>query len=163
MIAMAYGNCYVAQVALGANPSHTIRVMKEAEAYDGPSLIIAYSHCIAHGIDMSTSMTHQKEGVKSGFISLYHYNPDEAHNADSTPFKLDSRQPSIPFSDFAMKEARFAMLMRSNPERAKHLFNLAQSDIEERYKYYKQLAAVERTLPGDEEEGTDLLSKEPKE
>ncbi|HKI84407.1 MAG TPA: pyruvate:ferredoxin (flavodoxin) oxidoreductase, partial [Candidatus Krumholzibacteria bacterium] len=163
MIAMAYGNCYVAQVALGANPSHTIRVMKEAEAYDGPSLIIAYSHCIAHGIDMSTSMSHQKEGVKSGFISLYHYNPDEAHTEGSTPFKLDSKQPSIPFRDFALKEARFGMLERSKPERAQRLFAVAQSEIEQRYKYYKQLAGVERTLPADEEEDADRLSKEPKE
>ncbi len=163
MIAMAYGNCYVAQVALGANPSHTIRVMKEAEAYDGPSLIIAYSHCIAHGIDMSTSMSHQKEGVKSGFISLYHYNPDEAHSEGSTPFKLDSKQPTIPFRDFALKEARFGMLVRSKPERAQHLFAIAQSEIEQRYKYYKQLAGVERTLPADEGEDADRLSKEPKE
>ncbi len=152
MIAMAYGNCYVAQVAIGANPNHTIKVMKEAEAFDGPSLIIAYSHCIAHGIDMSTSFTHQKEGVKSGFITLYHFNPDEAHEEGSKPFKLDSKKPTVPFEEFAMKEARFAMLMRSRPEEAKRLFALAQSEIEHKWEYYSQLAGVERVVTDDHEE-----------
>ncbi len=160
MIAMAYGNCYVAQVALGANPNHTIKVMKEAEAFDGPSLIIAYSHCIAHGIDMATAFTHQKEGVKSGFITLYHFNPDEAHHEGAKPFKLDSKKPTMPFEEFAMKEGRFAMLTRSNPDEARRLFALAQSEIEHKYEYYSQLAGLERIVPDDEQQEDAPLDTE---
>jgi pyruvate-ferredoxin/flavodoxin oxidoreductase len=151
MIAVDYGNVYVAQIAMGANPLQTLRAFHEADSYTGPSLIIAYSHCIAHGIDMSTSMSHQKEAAASGYWPLYRYDPRLA-NAGSHPFHLDSHKPTLPFKDFAMKEARFAMLTRSNPERAEQLQLLAQRDIDERWHFYEQMAGIERSAPGRMEE-----------
>jgi len=142
-MAVAYGSVYVAQIAIGANPAQTLRALHEAESYDGPSLILAYSHCVAHGIDMSTAMTHQKDLVKSGFWPLYRYDPRNAHDGEHA-FHLDSRKPSLRFKDVAMKEARFAMLARSNPERAADLMALAQKDIDDTWHYYEQLAGVER-------------------
>jgi pyruvate-ferredoxin/flavodoxin oxidoreductase len=152
MIAMAYGNVFVAQVAIGANPKQTVKVFQDAESWPGPSLIIAYSHCIAHGIDMSTAMTHQKEAVKSGYLTLYHYDPREGHNGGH-PFHLDSGKPSLPVQEFAMKEARYAMLTRSDPERAEKLRKAAQEDADERRSYYEQLAVVGRNLPDFQTEG----------
>jgi len=147
MIAMAYGNVYVGQVALGANPKQTLRTFLEAEAWDGPSIIIAYSQCIAHGIDMSTGMTHQKEAVNSGYWPLYRFDP--GHTAtDHLPFQLDSKKPKIPYTDFANKEARFAMLSRIDPEAHARLARIAQQDIDERWHLYEQMAGVERTVPG---------------
>ncbi|MCC7333823.1 MAG: pyruvate:ferredoxin (flavodoxin) oxidoreductase [Pirellulaceae bacterium] len=143
MMAVAYGNTYVAQVAIGANPAQCIRAFHEAESYRGPSLILAYSHCIAHGIDMSTSMTHQKDLVKCGFWPLYRYDPRHAHDSGH-PFRLDSHKPSLRFKDVAMQEARFAMLVRSNPAQANRLLDLAQRDIDDTWHYYEQLAGVER-------------------
>ena len=143
MIAMAYGDVYVAQVALGANPLQTIKAFNEAEAYPGVSLIIAYSTCIAHGIDMTTSMAHQKDAAQSGYWPLFRFDPREAVK-DAHPFRLDSKKPSVPFKSFALQEARFAMLHRSDPERAEVLFSAAQRDIDERWSYYEQLAGVTR-------------------
>ena len=145
MIAMAYGNVYVAQIAMGANQKQTIRAMIEAEAYPGPSLIIAYSTCIAHGIDMTRSQSHMKDAVKTGYWPLYRFVPQ--HEAEGAPFNLDCRKPSLPFREFAMQEARFAMLARSKPKEADRLFNLAQQDIDERWRLYEQLAGVERAVP----------------
>ncbi|WP_353620961.1 pyruvate:ferredoxin (flavodoxin) oxidoreductase [Stieleria mannarensis] len=145
-MAVAYGSVYVAQVAIGANPAQTLRAFHEAESYNGPSLLLAYSHCIAHGIDMSTAMTHQRDLVRSGFWPLYRYDPRDAHDGEH-PFHLDSRKPAKPFKDVAMKEARFAMLARSNPERARELMALAQKDIDDTWHYYQQLAGVERDNP----------------
>ena len=146
-MAVAYGNVYVAQVAMGANPAQTIRTFQEAESYPGPSLILAYSHCIAHGINMTTSMSHQKDAVNSGFWPLYHYDPRGADSGER-PFHLDSHKPKMRFRDFAMQEGRFAMLARSHPEHADHLFGLAQRDIDDQWRYYEQIAAMERgTLP----------------
>lgn len=145
MLAVASGHVYVAQVAIGANPAQTVRVFKEAESYRGPSLILAYSHCIAHGIEMATSMTHQKDAVRSGFWPLYHYDPRMAH-AGLHPFHLDSHKPTLRFEDFAMKEARFAMLAHSFPEQAEQLFDLAQQDIDDQWHYYEQMAQVERDI-----------------
>jgi pyruvate-ferredoxin/flavodoxin oxidoreductase len=147
MIAMAYGHVYVAQIAIGAHPLQTIRAIHEAESYHGPSLIIAYSQCIAHGIDLSTGMTHQKEAVNSGYWPLYRYDPRVGHD-DGKPFHLDSKKPSIPFRSFASKEARFSVLQRSDPERAEKLLRLAQKDIDDRWHYYEQIANVERSLAG---------------
>jgi pyruvate-ferredoxin/flavodoxin oxidoreductase len=144
MIAVDYGNVYVAQIALGAQPMQTIRAFNEAESYHGPSLIIAYSHCIAHGIDMSTSMTHQKSAVTSGYWPLYRYDPRLAGSGEH-PFHLDSRKPTIPFRKFAMDEARYAMLVRSNPQHAEELLKLAQKDIDDRWHFYEQMAGVERS------------------
>jgi pyruvate-ferredoxin/flavodoxin oxidoreductase len=151
MMAVDYGNVYVAQVAMGANPLQTLKAFQEAESYRGTSLIIAYSHCIAHGIDMTTGMSHQKEAMQSGYWPLYRYDPRLAGEGKH-PFHLDSRKPTIPFKDFAMKEARFAMLARSNPQRAEHLLTLAQRDIDERWHFYEQLANVERSVPDREME-----------
>ena len=148
MLAVSYGNVYVAQVAMGANPAQSVRAFKEAESYQGPSLLLAYSQCIAHGINMTTGMSHQKEAVNSGFWPLYRYDPRKAH-AGEHPFHLDSRKPKTPFRDFAMKEARFAMLARSNPEHAEYLFDLAQKDIDDQWHYYEQMAGVEREIPAE--------------
>ena len=145
MLAVSYGNVYVAQIAMGANPAQTIRAFAEAESYPGPSLILAYSHCIAHGINMTTSMTHQKDAVQSAFWPLYRYDPREAHN-DGQPFHLDSRAPRMTFRDFAMQEARFGMLARSNPEEADRLFKLTQQDINDTWHYYEQMAGIQRNI-----------------
>jgi len=146
MIAADYGNVYVAHVALGADNMQTIKALLEAEAYDGPALVIAYSTCIEHGIDMATSMTHQLEAVRSGYWPLYRYDPRHGATGDH-PFQLDSKKPTIPVRDFEGKEARFAMLRRSRPEEAEELLRLAQEDVDERWRFYEQLAGVERTAP----------------
>jgi pyruvate-ferredoxin/flavodoxin oxidoreductase len=143
MMAAGYGSVFVAQVAIGANPAQCVRAFHEAESYPGPSLILAYSHCIAHGIDMTTSMSHQKDLVKCGFWPLYRYDPRHAHDGGH-PFHLDSHKPSLKFKEVAMQEARFAMLMRSNPEHASHLMDLAQRDIDDTWHYYEQMSGVER-------------------
>ncbi|MBI4406215.1 MAG: pyruvate:ferredoxin (flavodoxin) oxidoreductase [Deltaproteobacteria bacterium] len=144
-IAISYGNAYVAKVALGANPLQTIRAFHEAESYDGPALIIAYSTCIAHGIDMCQSLSHQKEAVRCGFWPLYRYDPRLAATTGK-PFQLDSSKPSVTFKDFAMKEQRFASLARSHPEQAERLFAEAQKDIVERWVYYELLASSKLPL-----------------
>ena len=145
-MAAAYGSIYVAQIALGANPKQTLRAFHEAESYDGPSLILAYSHCIAHGIDMSRSMTHQRDLVRTGFWPLYRYDPRDAHDGGHA-FHLDSHKPSKPFKEVAMQEARFALLARTKPERAEHLLSLAQKDIDDTWNYYEQLANISRDNP----------------
>ncbi|MEM9516064.1 MAG: pyruvate:ferredoxin (flavodoxin) oxidoreductase [Actinomycetota bacterium] len=144
VVARRYGNVYVAQIALGANDLQTVKALIEADAWDGPSLIIAYSTCIAHGIDMETSMSHQKDAVKSGYWPLYRYQPGSDEHEH--PFHLDSPKPTIPLRDFALKEARYAMLARSDPDRSDHLLDRAQTEIDERWRYYEQLADVERTI-----------------
>jgi pyruvate-ferredoxin/flavodoxin oxidoreductase len=144
-IARAYGNVYVAQVSMGANDQQTIRALVEADAWPGPSLVIAYSTCIAHGIDMAKSMTHQRDAVKSGYWPLYRFQPSEVE--DGQPFKLDSGAPSIPIRDFVATETRFAVLARTQPERAAHLAALAQADADERWRYYEQLAGIHRSVP----------------
>jgi pyruvate-ferredoxin/flavodoxin oxidoreductase len=141
LIAMTYGNVYVGSVAMGAKDEHTLRTFLEAEAYDGPSLIIAYSHCIAHGIDMTTAMNHQKELVESGRWLLYRYNPlllKEGKN----PLQIDMRSPHKPVGDSMYRENRFKMLTKSKPEQAKRLLQEAQQDIDTRWQLYQYLAAV---------------------
>jgi pyruvate-ferredoxin/flavodoxin oxidoreductase len=144
-IARAYGNVYVAQIAMGANDLQATKALLEADAWPGPSLIIAYSTCIAHGIDMATSMTHQKDAVRSGYWPLYRFQPSET--GDGHPFRLDCKAPQIPVADFVGSEARFAILARTQPERAKELLALEQADVDERWRYYEQLAAMARTVP----------------
>jgi pyruvate-ferredoxin/flavodoxin oxidoreductase len=146
MIASAYGNVYVAQVALGADDQQTLRALIEAEAWPGPSLVIAYSTCIAHGIDMAKSLSHQKDAVRSGFWPLYRFHP--GGDPHQHPLRLDSRKPSRPLVEFLQSEARFAMLARSNPARARELAALAQADADERWRFYEQLSGLERTVPG---------------
>jgi pyruvate-ferredoxin/flavodoxin oxidoreductase len=147
LFAAGYGNVYVAQVALGADNAQTVKAFAEAEAWPGPSLIIAYSTCIAHGIDMSTSMSHQAEAVKSGFWPLWRYDP-RSTVTDERPMQLDSKAPTLSLEEFQSKEARFAMLARSRPEVYEELQELAQADAQERRRLYEQLAGVERHAPG---------------
>jgi pyruvate-ferredoxin/flavodoxin oxidoreductase len=144
-IARAYGNVYVAQIAVGGNDVQAVKALLEADAWPGPSLVIAYSTCIAHGIDMSRSMSHQKDAVRSGYWPLYRFQPTEAKGKH--PFRLDSHTPSIPVRDFVGTEARYAILGRTHPERAARLASLVQADVDERWHYYEQLAAMERAVP----------------
>ncbi|HUB01096.1 MAG TPA: pyruvate:ferredoxin (flavodoxin) oxidoreductase [Terriglobales bacterium] len=146
MMAMAYGNVYVASVAMGAKDEHTLKAFLEAEAYDGPSVIIAYAHCIAHGIDMTTGMQDQKAIVDSGEWLLYRYNPERAA-AGENPLVLDSRAPTKKVQDFMQMETRFKMLTKSKPEDAKRLWAEAQHDAEVRYKFYEYLAARKPATP----------------
>jgi pyruvate-ferredoxin/flavodoxin oxidoreductase len=143
-IARAYGNVYVAEIAIGANDLQATKALLEADAWPGPSVVIAYSTCIAHGIDMATSMSHQKDAVRSGYWPLYRFHPSEAEHG--IPFKLDSKEPSMPVADFIAGEARFAVLARTHPERAARLLQLAQADVDERWRYYSQLGTIERTV-----------------
>jgi pyruvate-ferredoxin/flavodoxin oxidoreductase len=149
-VARSYGNVYVAQISMGANDTQATKAFLEAEAYPGTSLIIAYSTCIAHGIDMSMSMTHQKDAVRSGYWPLYRFHPSPAESAQ--PFQLDSKAPSIPLAEFTATEARYATLARTHPHQAARLASLAQADVAERWRYYEQLAAVHRSVVIDEVE-----------
>ena len=142
LLAMTYGYVYVAQVAMGSNDAQTVRAFLEAEAYDGPSIIIAYSHCIAHGINMTNGMQNQDLAVKSGFWPLYRYNPDLTKEGKN-PLKLDSKAPSIPVKDFSYNETRFKMLTRFKPERAERLLQESQAGINAKWHYYKQLADMD--------------------
>ena len=139
MMAMSYGNVYVASVAMGAKDEHTLKAFLEAEAYNGPSIIIAYSHCIAHGIDMTTAMSDQKVAVDSGQWLLYRYNPERTQ-AGENPLLLDSRTPTRKVKDYLLQQTRFKMLQKSNPEHAKLLWQEAQQDAETRYHFYEYLA-----------------------
>ena len=151
MIAMSYGNVYVAQVSMGANMTQVAKAFAEAEAHPGPSLIIAFSPCIAHGIDMATMMAHQKEAADSGYWPLYRFNP--AEESEGRPaMKLDSRAPKMSFRDFAASEGRFAMLARANPEHYNELMEQAQHDIDNRWHLYEQMIHVERTAEYEDEE-----------
>ena len=154
-IARAYGNVYVAQIAIGANDLQATKALLEADAWPGPSLIIAYSTCIAHGIDMATSMSHQKDAVRCGYWPLYRFEPSDGDGAH--PFRLDSKAPTIPVADFVAGEARFAILARTHPDAAKDLLALEQADVDERWRYYEQLAAMARTVPhaADAADGTE--------
>jgi len=144
-MAMAYGNVFVGQVAMGANQAHTIKTIRAAEAYKGTSIIIAYSHCIAHGINMLHGYDLQKQAVECGYWPLYHFDPRDTEQ----PFHLDSRKPKGDYRDFAMQQARFAMLSRSKPEQAEHLLTLARQDIAKRWQFYDQLASVSRAANGE--------------
>ncbi len=159
MIAMAYGDVYVAQVAMGANMTQVVKAFGEAEAHPGPSLIIAYSPCIAHGIDMTKMMGRQKLAAETGYWPLYRFDPHREAVGDHA-LHLDSRPPTVPFSEFALAEDRFAMLTRSAPETAERLFAQAQQDIDDRWHLYEQMVDVERTarygdLEDDPKEAVD--------
>ena len=139
LTAMRYGDVYIAQVAMGANDTHTVKVFLEAEAHPGPSLIIAYSQCIAHGIDMAKGMRQQKLAVESGYWPLYRYNPRLA-DENKNPFQLDSPDPKIPLQDYIYTEGRYRMLQQSDPAVAKFLLGQAQKAVSRRWHQYKQLA-----------------------
>ncbi len=149
LIAMTYGFIYVAQVAMGYSDLQTLRALREADAYEGPSLVIAYSHCINHGYDLRNGMNQQKLAVNSGVWPIYRYNPDLKAQGEN-PLKLDYKEPSIPVKDFAYNETRFKMLVQSNEERAEELMKHAQHDATERWKYYSQLAAMDYSEPSAE-------------
>ena len=139
MMALHYGNVYIAQVAMGANELQTLKAFLEAEAFPGPSIIIAYSHCITHGIDMSKGHIQQKLAVDTGYWPLYRYNPLLAEQGEN-PFQLDSNGPTIPLREYTSKEGRYRILMQSNPEAAERLLQEAQEVIQERWRYYRMLA-----------------------
>ncbi len=141
MGAIRYGNVYVAQVAMGANDTHTVKAFLEAEAHDGPSLIIAYSQCIAHGIDMAKGMHQQKLAVESGHWPLYRYVPNLAAE-NKNPFQLDSSAPKIPLKDYIYTEGRYRMLQQSHPEIARQLLAEAEKGVARRWQQYQQLAAA---------------------
>jgi pyruvate-ferredoxin/flavodoxin oxidoreductase len=138
-IAMTYEHVYVASIAMGAKDEHTLKVFLEAEAYDGPSLIIAYSHCIAHGIDMKTAMQDQKAAVFSGHWPLFRYNPLLAMEGKN-PLQLDSSDPKIKLKDYTYRQNRFQILKKTNPDEADRLMKLAQEDVDRRWAVYKQMA-----------------------
>ena len=141
MEAVSYGSVYVARVAMGSSDTHTVKAFLEAEAYDGPSILIAYSHCIAHGYDMKYGMNQQKAAVLSGYWPLMRYNP-AIREEGKNPFQLDSKSPSIPFKQYAYQEARYSMLARSDPEAARTLLRLAQDDVNRNWHVYQTRAAA---------------------
>ncbi|PWH12440.1 MAG: pyruvate:ferredoxin (flavodoxin) oxidoreductase [Anaerolineae bacterium] len=141
LIAMSYGYVYVARVAMGYNDQQTLRAFLEAEAYDGPSLIIAYSHCIAHGIDMAKGLEQQKLAVQSGHWTLYRYNPALIAQGQN-PLTIDSKEPSIPLEQYIYNETRYRMLVQADESRAETLLKQAQEDVKKRWEYYKQMAAM---------------------
>lgn len=149
LMMMAYRNVYVAQVAIGADDAHTVRAFTEAAAYDGPSLIIAYSHCIAHGTHIPQAFAHQKAAVSSGYWVLFRFNPERTKEGKN-PLQLDSKPPTMPVSEFAYQETRYKMLTLSRPEAAKELMELADMDAKARYRRYEQLAGIHVDLPGAE-------------
>jgi pyruvate-ferredoxin/flavodoxin oxidoreductase len=141
-IVMTYGNIYVAQVAYGANMTQLVKAFKEAEAYPGPSLIIAYSHCIVHGIDMTTATDLHNDAVDSGFWPLYRYNPSLAEQGKN-PLQLDSKPPTESVEEFMYKQNRFRSLRESDPERAKELLEAMRQDVITRWKFYEQMASID--------------------
>ena len=167
LMAMSYGNVYVASVAMGAKDEHTLKAFLEAEAYDGPSIIIAYSHCIAHGVDMTTAMSDQKVAVESGQWLLYRYNPEREAQGEN-PLVLDSRAPTRKVQEYLLQQTRFKMLTKSKPEDAERLWKLAQQDAERRYRMYEYMAArktepaaatakdpADKTAPATEKSATE--------
>jgi pyruvate-ferredoxin/flavodoxin oxidoreductase len=142
MMATKYGNVYVAQVAMGASDTQTVKAFLEAEAHEGPSLIIAYSQCIAHGIDIAKGMHQQKLAVESGYWPLYRFDPERAGTGQN-PFQLDSGDPKIPLQDYIYTEGRYRMLQQSDPAVAKFLLGRAQATVNAKWEQYKQLAGKE--------------------
>jgi pyruvate-ferredoxin/flavodoxin oxidoreductase len=141
LIAMSYGYVYVARVAMGASDQQTLNAFLEADAHEGPSLIIAYSHCINHGIDMRKGLEQQKLAVQSGFWPLYRYNPKLVEEGKN-PLVIDSKDPSIPLEQYAYNETRYRMLVQSDEQRAEMLLKQAQQDVKSRWELYKQMAAM---------------------
>jgi pyruvate-ferredoxin/flavodoxin oxidoreductase len=146
LISMSYGYIYVATVAMGANDVQSVRAFLEAEAYDGPSIIIAYSHCIAHGIDMASGMDAERRAVESGHFPLYRFNPALAAEGKN-PLRLDSKPPKITFEEYAYNETRFKMLTKSRPEQAKEFLRMLGEEAHKKYRYLEQLAQMSYELP----------------
>jgi len=149
MIAMTYGNIYVAQVAMGANDAQTLRAIREAESYDGPSLVIAYSHCISHGIpQMKFGFNQMKLAVDSGAWILYRYDP-RLKAEGKNPLQLDSREPKVDIKDYMYNEVRFRTLLQAMPERAEELLDLARADANARWNTYRQMAEMDYSWAAD--------------
>ncbi|HQT91695.1 MAG TPA: pyruvate:ferredoxin (flavodoxin) oxidoreductase, partial [Candidatus Kryptobacter bacterium] len=158
LMALMYGNVYVARVAMGANDAQTVRAFLEAESYDGPSIIIAYSHCIEHGIDMSQGAQHQKVAVETGYWPLFRFDPRLEHDGKN-PFRLDSKAPKGTVGEFTSLETRYNMLKKTHPDRVKFLMELAQDDVNQRWKMYEQLSR--EFEPKKEGNGADGANKAP--
>ena len=141
LLAMTYGNIYVAKVAVGANANQTVKAFVEAEAYPGPSLIIAYSHCIAHGYNLVNGYEHQKQAVASGHWPLYRFKP-QLKEKGKNPLQLDSKAPTLDFEEYAYSENRYRTLKQSKPKVAAELLELARSDAVQRYALMEQLAKL---------------------
>jgi pyruvate-ferredoxin/flavodoxin oxidoreductase len=138
--AIAYGNVYVARVAMGADPQQTLQAFREAEAYEGPSIVIAYSHCIAHGFEMRDGLDQQYRAVASGHWPLLRYDP-MLRASGKTPFLLDSHRPRISLADYRYRELRFRALVNSDPDEAERLLALAQESVDQRWKTYEDMAS----------------------
>jgi len=149
LIAMAYGYVYVAHIAMGASDQQTLNAFTEADAFDGPSLIIAYSHCISHGYDLRKGLEQQKLAVQSGIWPLYRFNPALAAEGKN-PLSIDSKEPSIPVEQYAYNETRYRMLLQSDEQRAEALLKLAQKDVQGRWDLYRQMAAMHYAGPDDD-------------
>ena len=141
MMAVMYGNVYVARIAMGASDTQTVKAIIEAERYDGPSLILAYSHCIAHGINMRTGLDQQKAAVACGHWPLYRYDPSLVAEGKN-PMQLDSKAPTMPFAEYAYKENRYKMLTKSRPAEAERLLALSEADAKARWQLHKDMATV---------------------
>ena len=144
MMAVNYGNVYVARVAMGGSDMQTLKAFEEAEAYDGPSLIIAFAHCVAHGYDLMYGMDQQKLAVQAGYWPLFRYNP-ELIKQHKNPLQLDSRQPTVPLSKYMLNETRFNILNHADAEAAQKLLHEAEEDVRNRWELYEKLAS----LPAD--------------
>jgi pyruvate-ferredoxin/flavodoxin oxidoreductase len=162
LMATAYGSVYVAQIAMGARDEQTLRAFREAEEYEGTSLIIAYSHCIAHGIDIHDGLLHQQLAVRSGYWPLYRYHPTGASHGGAQ-LQLDCLEPSIPFKDYALKEGRYRLLSRADPKDADRLLEEAQEEVDRKWQVYKNMAAhgvevVESDLAGEADDGAPIAA-----
>jgi len=146
MFAMNYGTVYVASVALGAKDEHTLKAFMEAETFDGPALIIAYSHCIAHGINMTNGMQDQKAAVQSGQWLLYRFNPEKAANGEN-PFHLDSASPTLPLIDYLKRENRFKLLSTRDANDSVSFFQQALNDVELRRRKYEHFSNLPSPVP----------------
>jgi len=144
MMAIMYGNVYVARVAFGSNDMQTVKAFNEAEAWDGPSVIIAYSHCIAHGYDLKHGLDQQKLAVQSGYWPLFRYNP-ALNKQGKNPFQLDSKAPAMPLEKYIYNETRYTMLVHSDPKAAASLLVGAQEDVRSRWKMYEHMASMVMT------------------
>jgi pyruvate-ferredoxin/flavodoxin oxidoreductase len=142
--AIAYGYVYVAQVALGSSPEQTIQALRDAEVYDGPSIVLAYSHCIAHGFDLRDGMKQQRRAVASGYWPLFRYDP-RMRQSNMNPFRLDSTRPRLPLEEYAYRELRYRILTQTRPDEARLLMRQAQAAVDERYRLYEDIAARDGT------------------
>ena len=140
-MALSYASVYLPRLAMGANHQQTLRALLEAESYDGPSLIIAYSHCIAHGYDMAKGLEQQKLAVQSGHWPMYRYDPRLAEQGQN-PLIIESKEPTIPLSQYAYNETRYKMLTQLDEERAEVLMKEAEHDAKSRWTLYQQMASM---------------------